>query len=702
MAELQPALLAHHFLANCAFGRMLVLDGSGGSSLSPELRLAGAEVVEISSNDIGHDRIGEEVLVKRLRTQGTNTFTSALCVDLLDRFDVASITKILVALREVVTRHLMLCLNHQVATTPPREWWDDLAISQGWRRHARLMSIVPYHELESNGAPMLLMFERLRDSALEAFPLVTLKEERDLHMDMGRESGRRADAHIARYHYASQLIRHGDIVIDAACGLGYGSQLLWASGLPSKVIGFDVSKSAVRYCTANFALPDGSVSFCQADLGRGVPMPDDSVDFITSFETLEHLCEPEAFLEEAFRVLKPSGRLVVSVPNLWCDEDGNDPNPHHFHVYDREKLVGQLRKWFFIEQMSSQVAGGGMTLTDRPRSWIDLPPHRETGLPEAEWWIAVGMKVEGGSACRDVGRSQGQNLVEQGFTAIKPTPVSVDFSGYERPWLIRSLVSTGWRMRDREALVKYARIVEFESAAGSEEQGASLCVQGYRLLERVMRDGSGRDQSLEVLLADYVNMPASPRLHVERWRVSIAYLLGRISAARGEPAEAVRWYTACVAGKAGTRIPTLGTKVVEAYLHLGLLAVVDDPQTARQYWIKGQDHAVATLRGDWRELIGSIEQPFFFGYDEALLILSLARDCSNCLLGLQHPQKRDMFEFGAPNHRAPGPLRQTQLSWLRGHQEAVRLYGLLMDSQAREAAIATRITELELGEKPSD
>lgn len=701
MAALQPALLAHHFLANCAFGRMLVLDGSGGSSLPPELRLAGAEAVEISTYDIGHDRAGAEMLIRRLRTLGPNSVASALCVDLLDRFDMASIAEILSALREVATRHLMLCLNSPVVTMPPREWWDGLAISQGWRRHARLMSVVPYHELESNAAPKLLMFERLRDSAFEAFPLASLKEERELHVDMSRESGRRSDAHIARYNYAAQLIRHGDVVIDAACGMGYGSQLLWASGLPSKVIGFDVSESAIRYCTANFALPDGSVSFRPADLGRGMPMPDDSVDFIASFETLELLLEPEAFLQEAFRVLKPSGRLAVSVPNLWCDQDGNDPNTHHYHVYDREKLLEQIRKRFFVEQVSSQVAGGGMTLADRPRAWTDLPPHRETGLPEAEWWIAVGMKVEGGSACRNAGRSGGQNLVEQGFALIKPTPGSVDFSGYERPWLIRSLVSTGWRMRDREALVRYARIVEFESEAGSEEQGASLCVQGYRLLESVMRYGCGRDQGLEGMLADYVNLPASARLHVERWRVSIAYLLGRISAARGEPAEAVHWYAACVEGEAGTRIPTLGTKVVDAYLHLGLLAAVDDPQAARRYWIKGQDHAVATLRGDWRELIGSTEQPFFFGYDEALLILSLARDCSNCLLGLQHPQKRDMFEYGAPNERAPAASRQTQLSWLKGHQEAVQLYGLLMDSQAREAALAARIRELEVVEKPS-
>lgn len=60
---------------------------------------------------------------------------------------------------------------------------------------------------------------------------------------------------------------------------------------------------------------------------------DASFDIIISFETLEHVENPESVLNEFYRLLSPGGRLITSVPNDWSDESGEDPNPFHFHVY---------------------------------------------------------------------------------------------------------------------------------------------------------------------------------------------------------------------------------------------------------------------------------------------------------------------------------------------------------------------------------
>jgi len=52
------------------------------------------------------------------------------------------------------------------------------------------------------------------------------------------------------------------------------------------------------------------------DLQRDTfPFPDQSVDVVTSFETLEHLLDPMHLLFEANRILKPGGYLVLSTPN---------------------------------------------------------------------------------------------------------------------------------------------------------------------------------------------------------------------------------------------------------------------------------------------------------------------------------------------------------------------------------------------------
>ena len=43
---------------------------------------------------------------------------------------------------------------------------------------------------------------------------------------------------------------------------------------------------------------------------------DDGVDVVTSFEVLEHLFSPRAFLEQCAALLRPGGRLIVTCPNV--------------------------------------------------------------------------------------------------------------------------------------------------------------------------------------------------------------------------------------------------------------------------------------------------------------------------------------------------------------------------------------------------
>ncbi|VFT12047.1 Uncharacterised protein [Pseudomonas aeruginosa] len=56
-------------------------------------------------------------------------------------------------------------------------------------------------------------------------------------MDMLREVGERSDAHVARYLWAEKYVRQGDRVLDAACGLGYGSYALAELSKASKITG---------------------------------------------------------------------------------------------------------------------------------------------------------------------------------------------------------------------------------------------------------------------------------------------------------------------------------------------------------------------------------------------------------------------------------------------------------------------------------
>src|SRR2546421_9264591 len=91
--------------------------------------------------------------------------------------------------------------------------------------------------------------------------------------------------HRARYLFAAGYAR-GQTVLDIACGTGYEAPILLTAGA-RHVTGVDSSSSAVnqaaRYASDDFTVMQGSAT--------SLPLPSDSVDLITSFETIEHIDE---------------------------------------------------------------------------------------------------------------------------------------------------------------------------------------------------------------------------------------------------------------------------------------------------------------------------------------------------------------------------------------------------------------------------
>ena len=58
-----------------------------------------------------------------------------------------------------------------------------------------------------------------------------------------------------------------------------------------------------------------------ADLNQRLPIPSAVADTVMSISVMEHLCEPVLFLEEALRVLKPGGVIVLQVPFMWWEHE---------------------------------------------------------------------------------------------------------------------------------------------------------------------------------------------------------------------------------------------------------------------------------------------------------------------------------------------------------------------------------------------
>ncbi len=330
------------------------------------------------------------------------SFETVITTDCLEHLAEADVPAALKEVHRVARRFAFV----QLSTRPDRDqrwhlaihdraWWEAQFFAAGFRRHPLSQLAVPYEALENESWQITLVFEKIPAEALAQYPLPALKSERDLHMDMLRESGRRSDAHIARYTLARQYLPREGVVVDAACGLGYGSAVLAQSAPSAQVVGIDNSEFAVRYAERNFCPNQPGLTFRQGDVCDLSAFADSSADLVVSFETVEHLRDPHVFLREVQRVLTPDGTFLCSVPNLWVDETGNDPNPWHFHVFDFPKLASLCAGFFDLGDVYRQTAGGGMKLSGAPRQLrrVNLPVI--TGQDQAEWWLVAARAKKG-------------------------------------------------------------------------------------------------------------------------------------------------------------------------------------------------------------------------------------------------------------------------------------------------------------------
>ena len=105
-------------------------------------------------------------------------------------------------------------------------------------------------------------------------------------------------------------LRDGDYLIDVGCGSGRLTRR--AARLPKlRYLGTDVSKPLVEHARATCGRDDFRFSVVD---GLTIPERDETADMVAFFSVGTHLLSEQFFvnLEEARRVLRPGGRIVLS------------------------------------------------------------------------------------------------------------------------------------------------------------------------------------------------------------------------------------------------------------------------------------------------------------------------------------------------------------------------------------------------------
>lgn len=82
-----------------------------------------------------------------------------------------------------------------------------------------------------------------------------------------------------------------------------------------------------------------------ANLAERLPFEDGFADTVVSFQVMEHLPEPDFFLSECHRILRPGGQMFLTVPFMWHVHE----SPYDYFRYTRYGLRYLLEKNSFVE-----------------------------------------------------------------------------------------------------------------------------------------------------------------------------------------------------------------------------------------------------------------------------------------------------------------------------------------------------------------
>lgn len=144
-----------------------------------------------------------------------------------------------------------------------------------------------------------------------------------------------------RYGFAwAHIPKAGDAHLDFGCNNGQFLETLNKTTNIKLLSGLDIDRKCIQ--AAQTTYPDFDIHHLKNTIP--IPYQDNTFDSITVMEVLEHVYEQEALIDEFYRILKPNGKLIISVPGK-----------HLFSFLDRGNIqftFPRIFRWYYLRTHS--------------------------------------------------------------------------------------------------------------------------------------------------------------------------------------------------------------------------------------------------------------------------------------------------------------------------------------------------------------
>lgn len=181
--------------------------------------------------------------------------------------------------------------------------------------------------------------------------------------------------HLVAYKEAASII--SGTVLEIGSGEGYGIKEL--SSFSDKYLAIDKFKPKIASSFENRE----DISFIQITVPPLKGIESESIDFVITFQVIEHIRDDKYFLTEIERVLKPGGKLIMTTPNFLMSLTRS---PWHVREYT-PKQMGDLLKGIFSDVELKGVFGNEKVMSYYHKNKESVEKILRWDVLKMQYWL---------------------------------------------------------------------------------------------------------------------------------------------------------------------------------------------------------------------------------------------------------------------------------------------------------------------------